>query len=47
MSLRRAKEICSTCQVRLECLEAGMDEDYGIWGGLSPKRRAKLRKATA
>jgi WhiB family redox-sensing transcriptional regulator len=45
--MRKAKRICFTCKVRAECLDAGMGEDYGIWGGLSPKQRQRLRKGAA
>ena len=41
----RAKAVCLTCPVRLLCLAAGLDETDGIWGGLSPVERRKLRKA--
>lgn len=44
-NMHRAKALCSDCPVRLECLEAGLSEDYGIWGGLSPKQRMRIRKA--
>lgn len=32
-----AKEICSNCQVKLECKEAGKNEPFGIWGGEQKK----------
>ena len=38
----RAKAICAGCPVRLECLEAGLDEDYGIWGGLAADERRRV-----
>lgn len=44
VNLRKAKQLCAGCEVRVECLEAGMTEEYGVWGGLSPKHRRKLRK---
>ena len=47
VNMHRAKRICATCPVTDQCLEAGMDEDYGIWGGLSPKQRRRIRKETA
>lgn len=43
----RAKQICSGCEVRRECLEYAltMREPYGIWGGLTElERRARLRR---
>jgi WhiB family redox-sensing transcriptional regulator len=44
--IRQAKKLCSTCAIQLDCakyaVEAG--EDYGVWGGLSPLDRKKLKK---
>jgi hypothetical protein len=37
--------ICADCSVTSECLEAGLKEPGGIWGGLFPKeRRAIVRR---
>lgn len=43
--VRLAKKICSVCKVREECLEYALKhkETIGIWGGLTPKERARLR----
>lgn len=37
----RAKAVCRTCSVRLECLEYALAarEPYGIWGGLTEQER--------
>jgi WhiB family redox-sensing transcriptional regulator len=45
-STRDAKKICSSCEVRAQCLEYALenDERFGIWGGLSERERRKLRK---
>lgn len=45
-STREAKRVCSTCDVRSECLEYALanDERFGIWGGLSERERRKLKK---
>jgi WhiB family transcriptional regulator, redox-sensing transcriptional regulator len=45
-STRDAKKICSSCEVRSQCLEYALenDERFGIWGGLSERERRKLRK---
>jgi WhiB family redox-sensing transcriptional regulator len=45
-STRDAKKICTTCEVRTQCLEYALenDERFGIWGGLSERERRKLRK---
>lgn len=41
----RAKKVCATCPVRVECLEQALDvgERYGIWGGLTDIERRHLR----
>jgi len=38
-STRDAKRICTSCDVRGECLEYALanDERFGIWGGLSER----------
>lgn len=38
----RAKRACMTCPVIEECREYGMDEEYGIWGGLTATERRSL-----
>jgi WhiB family transcriptional regulator, redox-sensing transcriptional regulator len=45
-STREAKRICSTCTVRLECLQYALanDERFGIWGGLSERERRRLKR---
>jgi WhiB family redox-sensing transcriptional regulator len=45
-STREAKKICTTCEVKQQCLEYALqnDERFGIWGGLSERERRKLRK---
>jgi WhiB family redox-sensing transcriptional regulator len=46
-STREAKRICSSCEVRQECLEYALqnDERFGIWGGLSERERRRLKRA--
>lgn len=40
----RAKTYCRTCPTREECLEFGLHEEHGIYGGKTPReRRAILR----
>ena len=34
-----AVRICNSCEVMEECREAGMSEQYGVWGGLMPGER--------
>lgn len=49
-----ALRFCALCPIRDECLAEGIKQDgihkkgglHGIWGGLTPEERAKLRKAS-
>ena len=45
-STREAKKVCSSCDVRAECLDYALanDERFGIWGGLSERERRKLKR---
>jgi WhiB family redox-sensing transcriptional regulator len=45
----RAKAICKTCPVADPCLEFAMEtnQKYGIWGGLTAKERASLKRRRA
>lgn len=45
-STRDAKRVCTSCDVRGECLEYALqnDERFGIWGGLSERERRKLKR---
>ena len=43
----RAKQICSGCPVKMECLAEALDNqlEWGVWGGMTEReRRAILRK---
>ena len=40
-----AKRLCEICPVVGFCLEIGLDEKWGLWGGLDPIEREKLRKS--
>ncbi len=42
-----AKEHCQNCTIRPACLEYALEtgEKYGVWGGMTPKERAKEIKA--
>ena len=51
---RKAKQICTSCPVRAECLTYAVSrpEKYGIWGGLNEderaaERRRRMRRANA
>lgn len=39
-----AKALCAACPVRTECLEYGLDEPTGIWGGRTARERRLIRK---
>ncbi|MFT4221263.1 MAG: WhiB family transcriptional regulator [Microbacterium sp.] len=45
-STRDAKRICTSCEVRAQCLEYALqnDERFGIWGGLSERERRRLKR---
>ncbi len=43
--IENAKAICGGCPVRLSCLEAGISEEFGVWGGLDTGERKRLRKS--
>ena len=45
-STRDAKRICTSCEVKAECLDYALanDERFGIWGGLSERERRRLRR---
>lgn len=36
--------ICAACPSRVPCLEFGMDEEEGIYGGLSGRERRRIRQ---
>ena len=40
--LREYREICSGCPVRSQCLEFGLREPLGIWGGASARERRRI-----
>ncbi len=48
-STREAKSVCSSCEVRVDCLEYALvnGEKFGIWGGLSERERRRLRRQRA
>ena len=39
----RAKEVCYTCPVMRECGRDNLGEVEGVWGGMDPAQRIKLR----
>lgn len=43
----RVKQVCERCPVQPECLDFGMTQEFGVWGGLSvSRRRAKAQAGT-
>ena len=40
-----AKRVCRGCPVQAECLEFGLHERYGVWGGLSERERRRVAAA--
>ena len=43
----RAKQVCTSCPVRTECLAEALDNriEWGVWGGMTEReRRAVLRR---
>jgi hypothetical protein len=40
-----AREACDHCPVRAECLEFGLYEHFGIWGGRTYRERVRIIKA--
>lgn len=45
-SALEAKRICARCEVKSECLEYALDrkERFGIWGGMTPGERRRLKR---
>lgn len=43
-STREAKAVCAQCPVREACLEYGLGERFGIWGGMSERQRQRVRR---
>lgn len=42
---RAARRVCASCPVSTECLRHALTrpEEFGIWGGLNPAERERLR----
>jgi len=43
MTFKVIRKICFTCPIRKACLDAGMQEEYGIWGGFTRRERVYIR----
>jgi WhiB family transcriptional regulator, redox-sensing transcriptional regulator len=45
VNLKAARQICSTCPLKVACLDYGLrNHEIGIWGGLTETQRDDLRK---
>ena len=44
LAVTTAKEICMRCPVIAKCLQVGMFEDFGIFGGATPEQRRRLKR---
>lgn len=44
--VERARRICATCPVRIECLEYALSEaiEHGVWGGCSERERRRIAR---
>lgn len=41
----KVRAICAGCDHKIECAEWGIKhETFGIWGGLTPRERQRIRK---
>lgn len=40
-AIKQAKRICARCPVIAECADAGKNDQFGIWGGQTPRERNK------
>jgi len=40
-----SRKLCEECPVAGFCLEIGLNERWGMWGGLTPTERQKLSKS--
>lgn len=43
---RIAKSVCARCDVQTPCLQYALEnnEQHGVWGGLNPQERDRLKK---
>lgn len=44
-SINMAKKVCNHCPIKQACLKHAVEnfENHGVWGGTSPRQRAKIR----
>ncbi|WP_181763637.1 WhiB family transcriptional regulator [Streptomyces albidus (ex Kaewkla and Franco 2022)] len=43
LQVEEAKTVCRRCPVTDRCLSAGLDQHYGVWGGVSETERRSSR----
>jgi WhiB family redox-sensing transcriptional regulator len=43
VAYRFARTVCADCPVKAECAEAGRNEAFGMWGGMSERDRRKAK----
>jgi hypothetical protein len=45
---QKAKDICKTCPHTVKCLQFAVDHqmDFGVWGGVGPRTRRRMRRGT-
>lgn len=41
---RFARSECRACPLVAQCRENGMDEEHGMWGGMTPRERRAVKK---
>lgn len=45
VQVAKAKKICATCPVLMECRAYSLEnEEYGVWGGLTANQRRLVRR---
>jgi len=40
----KAKAICASCPVLVDCRVEGMGEKWGVWGALNPEERGHYKR---
>ncbi len=43
-SLDEARALCAVCPVQGACLDQGLREKHGVWGGASERERRRMRR---
>lgn len=47
-SAKIAKEVCNTCEIRVQCLQWALaNNEFGIWGGTTTEERNVLKRSPA